>query len=580
MENRNSIEEVQDSLNRSLSRNNSSSENLNTRLHPSHSSSDFEIVLDEDSPHQQDSKSDTPVKQSLNETPCPPMDLQDENSSLKLSLSRLQQELAESRNETNRANARVCTLVSDLASANRQLSENLGKTSMKKKELTSKSPNSTQTGLCRQQSAYSEYCDGASKKSMMSNISGVASNRSSLKSFVSRTSSIPAVVQDGGDLKNTQSLPKTDEFEAERLAFAEKLVQKEEVIAKLQKQVNFSTAQLRQLEAGIDGLETRFTREINIFKTESTKRYQSLFEQSLELISAETVSEKGLKDLKQELQKLNGAVRKEVRKLEQELDSSSSVNKTLEEKIKSLDSDLELKIQMLNEAEKHSTRLIHELQVKTSENEEQTQRIHHLEDLLAAVKGELAEFKSRDLEHRGHLEELGSLNERVSGLEAGLADYESRNQDLFRQLELAQRKLAMHDADALEQLELLNKENTNLKYQTLDLQEKLAETEQELVALKQDYNVWVFINLFDRKEADDQAQAVGQCVQLEEQIQSLQKANQELELHLTRRKKHIDELQGDLKELKLKVLNQERDQGFDSYVSNDTVLFKLCCFSH
>lgn len=73
-------------------------------------------------------------------------------------------------------------------------------------------------------------------------------------------------------------------------------------------------------------------------------------------------------------------------------------------------------------------------------------------------------------------------------------------------------------------------------------------------------------------------QAVGRCVQLEEQVQSLQKANQELELHLTRRKKHIDELQGDLKELKLKVLNQEQDQGFDSYVSNDTVLFKFCCF--
>jgi len=484
MANRNSVEEVQDSLNRSLSQNNSSSEDLHTRVHPSHSSSDFESVLDVDSPQQQDSKSTEPIKQSLNETPCFPKDLQDENSSLKLSLSRLQQELAESQSETNRANARVCTLVSDLASANRQLSENLGKTSMKKKELTSKSPNRTQTGLCRQQSAYSEYCDGASKKSIISNISGVASNRSSLKSFVSRTSSIPAA-QDK-DLKKTQSLTKTDEFEAERLAFAEKLVQKEEVIAKLQKQVNFSTAQLRQLEVGIDGLETRFTREINVFKTENTKRYQSMFEQSLELISAETVSEKGLKDLKQELQKLSGAVRKDVRNLQQELASSSSVNNTLEEKIQSLDSDLEVKIQMLNEAEEHSTRLIHELQVKTSENEEQTQKIHHLEDLLAAVKGELAEFKSRDLEHRGHLEELRSHNERVSGLEAGLADYESRNQDLFRQLEHAQRKLAMRDADALEQMELLNKENNNLKNQNIALQERLSETEQELASLKQD----------------------------------------------------------------------------------------------
>lgn len=79
-------------------------------------------------------------------------------------------------------------------------------------------------------------------------------------------------------------------------------------------------------------------------------------------------------------------------------------------------------------------------------------------------------------------------------------------------------------------------------------------------------------DLLHRKAAQDQVDAIAQIAILDEQVQSLQKANQEFEFHLSRRKKHIEELQGDLKELKMKVLHQERDQGFESYVSNDIVI--------
>lgn len=74
-----------------------------------------------------------------------------------------------------------------------------------------------------------------------------------------------------------------------------------------------------------------------------------------------------------------------------------------------------------------------------------------------------------------------------------------------------------------------------------------------------------------RKAAQNQIDAVAERAILDEQVQSHQRANQEIEFHLSRHKKHIEELQGDLKELKMKVLNQEVNLGFESYVSNDTV---------
>eukprot|EP00210_Caulerpa_lentillifera_P005858 g5602.t1 len=486
--------------------------------------------------------------------------VENENHSLRLSLTRLQQDLEESRNETSHAKAQVSSLVSDLANSNRIINETVvTRSTLNKKDPGSRSQNSVKAaGFFRgqqQQSTYSEYLEETSKRSLISSTSGtMVSNQSSLKSFISRTSSVPSVNQT--PMSRTQSLAKTDEFEAERLAFAEKLVMKEEMITRLEKQVNSSKVQLRQMEAGIDGLETRFTREINTFKAETVKQYQRMFEKCTELISVSTTSETGLKDLKQELQKFTGTLQKEVRNLEKEVSVKTTHNNEMEERIKTLSSDIEAKIKILNEAESRSDQLTHEIIHTKLQNEEKARKVLQLETIVAQLEDELTKLKST-AKGVNSCEDVQVLNERISSLELGLAGYESQNRELIKQLKTAEKKLAIRNEDDVEHQEILKKEKNSLNLEIIDLTEKLEDYEQEIASLK--------------READQQVDAVAQCASLEEQVKSLLEANRELELHFTRRKKHIDELQGDLKELRVKVNNQDRYHGFDSYLSNDTV---------
>jgi len=62
------------------------------------------------------------------------------------------------------------------------------------------------------------------------------------------------------------------------------------------------------------------------------------------------------------------------------------------------------------------------------------------------------------------------------------------------------------------------------------LLEKMVDMEQENGSLKE--------------EADQLDKALDKCASLAEQLGIAQKINQELEAHLSRKKKHIDQLQG------------------------------------
>lgn len=52
------------------------------------------------------------------------------------------------------------------------------------------------------------------------------------------------------------------------------------------------------------------------------------------------------------------------------------------------------------------------------------------------------------------------------------------------------------------------------------------------------------MELFCRVEASQLNLALDKCIALEDEVQSLQKMKQELEGHLARKKKHIEQLQG------------------------------------
>jgi len=248
--------------------------------------------------------------------------------------------------------------------------------------------------------------------------------------------------------------------------------------------VNFSESQLRQLEAGIDNLETRFTREINTFKAETTKQYKRMLERGAELISASSTSEKGLKDLKQELQNLAENLQTEVNKMELEVSLKIAQNNAMEEREETLLAEIASKTQMLTEADERSNQLMQELQQMKLQNEEKTKRVQNLETLLVQLEKEVDEFRSAEEAKVDSCEDVQVLHGRINGLEHGLAEYESRNRELLKQLELTQKKLTIRDDGDIEQQDFLNKENQSLRLEISDLTEKLEDCEQEIISLK------------------------------------------------------------------------------------------------
>jgi len=161
-------------------------------------------------------------------------------------------------------------------------------------------------------------------------------------------------------------------------------------------------------------------------------------------------------------------------------------------------------------------------------NSELRDKMADLEERIVFLNSKLADLTIDGQETCNNAAEIYTLNERISSLEAGLAEYESQNRGLVEKLDRAQQEL--DKVQNPEELDSISKQNKELKQEISDLSEKMVDMEQENGSLKE--------------EADQLDKALDKCASLAEQLGIAQKINQELEAHLSRKKKHIDQLQG------------------------------------
>lgn len=472
-------------------------------------------------------------------------ELEQENRILKASIARLESDLTLSRSETTSANARVSALSNELVTTKMKIEGGA------KKSIIGRL-GSGESNISRQMSAASDSIESGSKRSFLSRKGSTASTSSSRSGcFRGETSNIPRAM----------SAQMQEEVEAQKLALAEKLVQKEEMIAKLEKQLSYSKTQLRQLEAGIDGVETRFDREIEMFKREVVGKYQAVFQRGQELLSSTERNEQGMDHLRKEIQKVLATIQQDMRTLEVTIQKKEQHQARLEDEKRCVQQNLEKKKRECEEAEKYIGELREEIEDWKVKNAELREEIQDLKQTREYLNLRLADLNitGEETTNQDSLAEIQALKGRISSLEAGLAEYESKNRSLVDELSNVRSKLTQDTPN--EDMDLLAKENAKLKQEISEVSDKLADMEKENSGL--------------REESDQLSSALNMCSCLEEEVQSLKKMNQEMDGHLARKKKHIDELQGELKELKLKMHNHHTDLTFDSYTSQDTVSSQL-----
>ena len=279
----------------------------------------------------EDGRSSSKMSEHLDELPCPVQthdahavvkstnvsskstddrirELESQNRILKATVDRLEHDLTQSKAETQRANTHVSTLATELVTMRKKRDEIPKQGREKSDAPIVRKFSANEGGLLRQTSTTSEYLETASKRS-------ISSRRSSNKSVIARSGSIPQKIEKTST-QRSMNVPVTNEIETHKLAFAEQLVEKEETILELEQQVDFTMSQIRQLEAGIDGVQTRFAHELDVIKLESSKKYHLLLESAQDFLKACKKSDKGTGELKKEIQKLSAVISQDVRTLE------------------------------------------------------------------------------------------------------------------------------------------------------------------------------------------------------------------------------------------------------------------------
>lgn len=252
--------------------------------------------------------------------------LESENRILRSTVSRLEVELNQSKSETQNAFARISALTNELVVTKKKLEETIPRVTFEKQSV-SRVSSYNEGGLLRQSSTTSDVMETLSKRSVLSSKSSQLA--------IGRTNSIQSRVESSGTQRVLNN-PLAEQLEAERLSFAEKLVQKEEIIAKLENRLEFCIQQLRQIEAGIDGVETRFDRELRMAKVEWARQQQILTQSGQNLNALNAKNEQTTEQMKKDAQRITNMVQKDLRQLDQNLQKQEAQKSRLKEESRTL----------------------------------------------------------------------------------------------------------------------------------------------------------------------------------------------------------------------------------------------------
>ena len=327
----------------------------------------------------------------------------------------------------------------------------------------------------------------------------------------------------------TQSIEKED-FERTKLDFAEKLVQKDEIIHKLKAERQESENLLNMLSAGIDGLETRFELQLSTYKAEVAQRFEQMLKTVQVLKRAEEDFGKNMMTVQAETSRILKTFPIEIQKLTAKCRSMEGdrhkERDEMEETLQHTSTNLE-------EAKKQISALSDENDRRANEIVEHENTIQELEFRIASMK---TERLVSDGMHHGTAStsrELEAMRQHIEKLEASLADQQMMNETLLRQKDEAEEAYfaitAVKDDHSVEEL---TKENRELRTELMEVSQRLVALEEQNDSLK--------------NEMESQTDFFSQCLNLEEELEAQRRVNRSLEEHLGRRKKRIESLQSEI----------------------------------
>lgn len=259
-------------------------------------------------------------------------------------------------------------------------------------------------------------------------------------------------------------------WETQRDLLLESLKEKDDIIENQREMLHSSTKQLMEMEASIDALETRFSREIAAFRLKVEQHEQRSLKKAESMLDTRDEIERGQSKMKKDLRKFGLTVQKDIQTLdnalhqqtslytqsEQEkqavterLDASNAKLEDLREQVRCLTAELSLnksKSSSMQRSESHELPRPpkEKVQMSPSFDSAQTSKCGKEMDALkrenVQLKREVFEIRERLIDLKEHSEELES---QVYQQEEAL------NEAWSQQQELELLKMAKQDNEAL-----------------------------------------------------------------------------------------------------------------------------------
>lgn len=362
------------------------------------------------------------------------------------------------------------------------------------------------------------------------------------RSPMPRASSSPVCQSVPSKLTKQQTL-QTEEWEAAKMDFAEKLGHKEEMIQMLKEQLQASANGLDGLGDGIDALEKRIENQMTLYHSDVSQKFEELLNASTEIQTSESVIEKRATAMQFQISNMIKTYAAEIEQLNRQF---QSLQDDKSQELEELELMLENKTQTLEETR-------NQMESMSDETKRQQEKITELENTIEELEFKISSMKTQRLVPDGlqgaaQSLELDAMRERISQLESSLSEEQKKNEALQKtRADSEETSFSVEDAQQAREMEEMVKENKELKKELLEVSEKLVDMEEQNTSLKD--------------ELENHSDFFGQCLSLEEELQANKRINRGLVDHLNRRKKRNENLQKELDIIRQQIGELEGSRG-------------------
>lgn len=362
------------------------------------------------------------------------------------------------------------------------------------------------------------------------------------RSPMPRASSSPVCQNVPTKLTKQQTL-QTEEWEAAKMDFAEKLGHKEEMIQMLKEQLQASANGLDGLGDGIDALEKRIENQLTLYHSDVSQKFEDLLKASTEIQTSESVIEKRATAMQFQISNMIKTYAAEIEQL------NTQCQRLQDDKSQELE---ELELMLDNKAQTlEETR--NQMESMSAEATRQQEKMTELENTIEELEFKISSMKTQRLVPDGlqaaaQSLELEAMRERISHLEFSLSEEQNKNEALQKtRANSEETSFSVEDAQQAREMEEMMKENRELKKELLEVSEKLVDMEEQNTSLKD--------------ELENHSDFFGQCLSLEEELQANKRINRGLVDHLNRRKKRNENLQKELDIIRQQIGELEGSRG-------------------